>query len=61
LINVHGKALRDGDPEDLARKTDQMLVNRFEYKAALSAVAKDLNWDVQKHRLIDVYKSVLNR
>jgi glycosyltransferase involved in cell wall biosynthesis len=54
-----GEVFRDGDPEDLAAKIDSVLVNGHKYGLASRAAAKELNWDVEKHRLIDVYKSVL--
>ncbi len=54
-----GEVFRDGDAEDLASKIDKMLLNGDKYRLASGNAAKDLNWDVEKHRLIEVYKSVL--
>ena len=56
-----GEVFRDGDVEDLAAKIDYVLMSKHKYRSAVSAAAKELNWDVEKHRLIDVYKTVLSR
>ena len=43
-----------------AAKIDPMLTNGQKYRSASRAAATVLNWDVEKHRLIHVYKSVLS-
>jgi len=55
-----GEVFRDADAKDLAAKIDHMLTNGQKYRSALRSAADILNWDVEKHRLIDVYKSVLS-
>jgi glycosyltransferase involved in cell wall biosynthesis len=54
-----GEVFRDGDAEDLAAKIDSLLVNGHKYRLASRAAANVLTWDVEKLRLIDIYKSVL--
>jgi glycosyltransferase involved in cell wall biosynthesis len=55
-----GEVFRDGDAKDLAVKIDSMLVNGHKYKLASRSAAKVLSWDDERHRLIDVYKTVLS-
>jgi glycosyltransferase involved in cell wall biosynthesis len=54
-----GELFSDGDASELATKIDHMLQNRRTYGLAACAAAKVLSWDVEKHRLIDIYKKAI--
>ena len=55
-----GEVFADGDARDLAARIDYVLTNGQRYRSNIGAAARDLDWDIEKQHLVEVYKKVLN-
>jgi glycosyltransferase involved in cell wall biosynthesis len=57
-----GDVFRDRDPDDLARVLDRLLEESgrlAQYRKHAKKAAEVLTWEVEKHRLVDIYRSLL--